>query len=254
MRLFRLIKNRSIYASFILLLIWYILHILLKTTIIPTPLHVFLELVRLLQGDLLVHLGVSLYRMFTAIILSLSIGIPLGLLLGMHERFDTFMSPMIYLLYPMPKIAFLPVLMILFGLGNLSKIILIALIILFQIIVSTRDSVKGLSKELFYSIQSLGASSWQVYEHLILPAILPQILSGLRITIGTGIAVLFFAENYATQFGIGYFIMDSWIRVDYVQMFAGIIAISIMGWLLFKLIDFLEERTCKWVKLEKRAS
>ncbi|MCR1899856.1 ABC transporter permease [Irregularibacter muris] len=244
-------KNKTLYASLSVLIFWYMLHKALQSPIIPNPMDVFKEFGQLLQKDLLIHLGVSLYRMFSAIGISVIIGVPLGLLLGMNEKLDAFISPIMYLLYPLPKIAFLPVLMILFGLGDLSKILLITSIIFFQVLLSTRDSVKSLNKELFYSIQSLGASPIQVYQHLILPGVLPQILTGLRVTIGISIAVLFFGENYATQYGIGYFIMDSWIRVDYVQMFAGILAISIMGWLLFKLIDLLEDKACKWIKFEQ---
>ncbi|MCD8503284.1 MAG: ABC transporter permease subunit [Bacillaceae bacterium] len=169
----------------------------------------------------------------------------------MNDRIDALVSPVIYLLYPVPKIAFLPVLMILFGLGNTPKVLLITSIILFQILVTTRDSVKGLSKELFYSITSLGANKWQVYQHLVIPAVLPKLFTALRISIGTSIAVLFFAENFATKYGIGYFIMDSWIRVNYVEMFAGIVAISVLGLTLFHMIDLIEAKLCKWIVLEK---
>jgi len=244
-------RYKTIYGSILILILWYILHLIIQSSIIPSPYLTIIKFFNLMKGELLIHILVSLFRILVAVIISLLIGVAAGLFLGLNEKYDDYISPMIYLLYPLPKIAFLPVLMILFGLGNASKIILITIIILFQILVTTRDSVKGLSKELFYSIKSLGANKTQIYRHLIIPAVLPKLLTALRISIGTSIAVLFFAENFATRYGIGYFIMDSWTRVDYTQMFAGILAISLLGLLIFNLIDFIEDKLCKWIKLEK---
>ena len=89
----------------------------------------------------------------------------------------------------------------------------------------------------------------QLYRHIIIPAIMPKIITALRLTVGTGIAVLFFSENFATRYGIGYFIMNSWVVVNYVEMFSGILALSIMGLLLFKIIDKLESRFCAWMEV-----
>jgi NitT/TauT family transport system permease protein len=81
---------------------------------------------------------------------------------------------------------------------------------------------------------------------VIVPAVLPDLFTSLRISVGTSISVLFFAENFATRFGIGYFIVDSWLKLDYVAMFAGIVAIALMGLALFGFLDFLEKKICKW--------
>ncbi|MBM7540356.1 ABC transporter permease [Amphibacillus cookii] len=244
-------KYRTLYAMLMVCLIWLLLHYLLQIAIIPNPIEALLTFFKLLSGELMIHLGASLLRILISIFISISIGVSIGLWLGLHYRYDQFFGPVIYLLFPVPKIAFLPVLMILFGLGNSSKIILVTIIIVFQILVTIRDSVKGLSYHLFLSIQSLGANKWQIYRHLVLPAILPKLYTALRISVGTSISVLFFAENYATTYGIGYFIMDAWVRINYLQMYAGIIAISLLGLFIFKAIDFLENRTCQWAILEK---
>ncbi|GGM19656.1 ABC transporter permease [Paraliobacillus quinghaiensis] len=246
-----LLNYKTVYATIFVILCWYLFHVIIQSNIIPNPFETILVFFQLLQDDLLLHVGVSFLRIAVSVLVAVILGGSLGLFLGLHEKYDLYFGPVIYLLYPLPKIAFLPVFMILFGLGNTSKIALITIIILFQILVTTRDSVKGLSKELFYSISSLGANKRQVYQHLVLPAVMPKLLTALRISVGTSISVLFFAENYATTYGIGYFIMDSWIRVDYVEMFAGIIAISLLGLLVFKAIDLLEAKLCKWALLEK---
>ncbi len=244
-----LTTNRTIYGSIMVIIFWYILHYLIKSAVVPSPHQTIYHFFVIFPRILIIHLISSLGRIIAAILISLFLGVIFGLLLGMNKHFDSLFTPVVYILFPIPKIAFLPVLMILLGLGNLPKIILITIIIIFQIIVTTRDAVKGLSKELFYSVQSLGMSKFQMYQHMILPAILPKILTSLRISVGTSIAVLFFAENFATRYGIGYFIMNSWSTVDYLGMFSGILALSIMGLSLFKLIDFLENKLCAWVSV-----
>ncbi|MFW5971953.1 MAG: ABC transporter permease [Bacillota bacterium] len=245
----KIIKNRTIYGIIMVFVLWYIFHYGLRSAVIPAPHRTVYYFFNNFIEIIAVHLLTSLSRILTAVFISLLFGILTGLMLGMNSKFDSLFTPVVYILYPIPKIAFLPVLMILLGLGNLSKVILITIIIIFQIIVTTRDAVKGLSKELFYSVRSLGMTKIQIYHHLIIPAIMPKVLTALRISVGTSIAVLFFAENFATQYGIGYFIMNSWSTVDYIGMFSGILALSIMGLTLFKLIDKIEDKVCAWIKI-----
>lgn len=242
-------RHQNLYGILLVLILWELLHLLVRSSIIPGPIETIVVFVKLLQGELLIHVAVSLYRILFAILISILIGLPLGLWVGLEQRVDRFLSPIVYILYPIPKIAFLPVFLVLFGLGDPSKIILIITIIVFQILIAARDGTKEIPKELFDSAKSLGLSQGQIYTNLILPALLPRMISALRISIGISISTLFFAENYATHYGIGYFIMNSWVMVDYLGMFAGIIAISLLGIGIFKGIDFLEQRLCPWLFL-----
>ncbi|MCF8000859.1 MAG: ABC transporter permease [Halanaerobiales bacterium] len=242
-------RINTLYGAIFIIAIWWIMHLFYNSSVIPSPYIVIVNFFHKLLPVLLPHLAMSLYRIITAVALAVIAGISIGLLTGINKNVDQFISPVIYLLYPIPKIAFLPIFMLLFGLGDSSKIILIMVIVIFQIIVTTRDSVKNINPEYFYSARSVGVKGWKIYRHVIFPAILPQILTALRITVGTSIAVLFYAENFATQYGIGYYIMNSWIMVNYVDMFSGILAISILGLLIFKAIDILEEKYCHWVKV-----
>lgn len=243
----RIRQSKTIYGSCVVLIFWYLMHLIVKSNIIPGPYETVATFVKLLYGDLLIHVLTSLFRIISAIIVAMGIGVPLGLWTGLNKQADAIISPIVYILYPIPKIAFLPVFMILFGLGNSSKIILIITIIVFQIMLAARDGVKEIPGELYYSVKSLGLSQWQTYLNLVVPAVLPKIISALRVSIGVSIATLFFGENFATTYGIGYFIMNSWVMVDYVQMFAGIVALSIMGIVIFKVIDLLERRLCPWI-------
>ena len=244
------IKNMTLrlFIGFIsFLLLWELLYLLIDTRTIPAP----IETIRymLTVPDILFrHTLASLIRVFTAISISLIIGVPTGVLIGVNKTFNRLLSPLLYFIYPIPKVAFLPVFMLIFGLGNTSKIILIIWIIIFQIVLSIRDGVEQISPFYFKVMDSFCVTTWQRYRYLILPAILPQIFSGLRISIGISLASLFFAENYATMYGIGYYILSAWTKMDYTQMFGGILSLGFLGIIMFWFIDWLEEICAPWAK------
>ena len=236
------------FISFII--VWEALHLVLKTHTVPSPFETVAYMATI-PIKLLTHSGASILRVVTAISISLAIGIPAGILLGTNETCKRLFSPLLYFIYPIPKIAFLPVFMLLFGLGNTSKIIIIIFIIVFQIMLSVRDGVSQIDPLYFRVMDSFCASNKQRYRHLIFPAILPQIFTGLRISIGISLASLFFAENYATQFGIGYFILSAWTKMDYAEMFSGILTLGFVGILLFYVLDKIESASVPWNKREK---
>jgi NitT/TauT family transport system permease protein len=98
-------------------------------------------------------------------------------------------------------------------------------------------------------MRSLGANRWQKGIHLVLPAVLPNILTSLRIGIGTAIAVLFFVESFATSLGLGFFILDAWSRFDYRGMYSGIVGMGLLGVILYEVVEILDRTLCKWTKL-----
>ncbi|MCK4257762.1 MAG: ABC transporter permease [Halanaerobiales bacterium] len=239
------LENRYIRGVILLLLIWQILAWVINHPALPEPWRVLVK-VKEFGPELMIHFVRSGYRIFMGIFLALSLGIPVGIALGYWKLFDEIVSPLIYLIYPIPKVAFLPLILLLLGLGDLAKIFLIAFILIFQIIVVVRDSVKDLPKEYLYSIRSLGAKDRQVLYHVIFPAIMPKLLTSLRLSIGTAIAVLFFAETFATYQGLGYYILDAWTILDYEKMFFGIVGLSILGLFFFVLVDLTERWIVKW--------
>lgn len=239
-----LMRYLNVFISIIL--IWYIASILLNLPIVPSPTKVFINLFSTFSTKIAVHSLYSLMRIFTGVIVSLVLGIPLGILIGYFKTVEKYLSPVIYFLYPIPKIALLPVVMLLFGLDEASKIIMIVIIVIFQIIVSTRDAVKNLSPGVYYSLYSLGATKMDIIREIVLPACLPAILSSIRIALGTALSILFFTETFGTEYGMGYLIMDSWMRVNYIDMYSSIAVLSFMGFFLFMIIDILEKLLCKW--------
>ena len=156
----------------------------------------------------------------------------------------------VFLTYPVPKVVFLPVLLVLLGLGNASKITLITIIVFFQILVTARDAARAIPAASILSVRSLGAGQWGVFRHVVIPAALPDIFTALRIGTGTAIAVLFLAESIAGTNGVGYYIVDAWGRIDYGSMFAGIIGMALLGVVLYELLDALEGRLCRWTRVE----
>ncbi|MBV1735932.1 MAG: ABC transporter permease subunit, partial [Candidatus Desulforudis sp.] len=151
--------------------------------------------------------------------------------------------------YPVPKIVFLPVIIAIFGLGDFPKILLIVLVIFFQILVTTRDAARKVDQATIDSILSLGASKLQVYRQVIWPAALPDVFTALRIVTGTAIAVLFISETFVSREGLGYFILDAWSRSKWDEVYAGIIAMGLLGIVLYGLLDYLDRKVCRWKHL-----
>jgi len=226
--------------------LWEVAAVSLQMAAFPTPVIAFAAFLQDLPHGLGRDLAISAWRVSISIVISLVLAVPLGLYLGREEALDRFFAPLIYVTYPIPKIVLLPVIMAMCGLGNFSKIFLIALTIFFQILVTTRDAARQLERPLIDSVTSLGANKWQVYRHVIWPAVLPEILTALRIASGTAIAVLFFAETIASEDGLGYYLMDAWTRCDWADLFAGVIAMSILGLAIYMTLELIERRVCTW--------
>jgi NitT/TauT family transport system permease protein len=233
------------------LILWEVFHLVLNTHTVPSPMET-LAYMSMVVGILIHHCAASLLRVGAAIGISLLIGVPIGILLGINKLCRKLLSPFLYFIYPIPKIAFLPIFMLLFGLHDKSKVILMIWIIVFQIILSVRDGVEQISPMHHKVMSSFCATPMQRFRYLILPAILPQIFSGLRVSIGITLASLFFAENYATTYGIGYYILSAWTKMNYVEMFGGILAIGFMGIILFNLLDGIENVSAPWLNDKKK--
>ncbi len=230
--------------------LWHILSLFLGSTILPDPLTVFVHGVeQIKEYGFWSHTFSSMFRIAASLLISFCTAVPAGLLLGSNIKIDRFFSPLIYLGYPIPKIVLMPIILVLFGLGDLGKIALITMIIFFQLLITTRDAAKAIDSEIVYSLRSLGGTRWDFYRHVVWPVSLPGIFTSLRIVTGTSIAVLFFVESIGTTRGLGYYIIDAWGRSDYPTMFVGIIAFSLIGILLYEVFDLLEKRLCRWKTL-----
>lgn len=227
--------------------LWAVAAALADKPFLPSPAKAAAAFVRLAaQGTLGRHAGASLGRVLWALGLSFAPAAALGLAAGRSARLDAVVSPLVYLLHPLPKAAFLPVIMLLFGLGEASKVFLVALIVFSQILVSARDAAGRIPPQLVDSVRSLGASRLSLAVLVVVPAALPDLLTSLRVSLGTAVAVLFLAETFATETGLGYLIVDAWSRVAYPDMYAAILALSLLGLGLFAAVDVAERLLCPW--------
>jgi NitT/TauT family transport system permease protein len=241
-----------IIAVFLIIALWEILALILNSPVLPTPADVIASCAKVMKtSEFWQHFSQSGIRVLISIIISLVIAFPLGILLGYNTRADSILSPILFLTYPIPKIVFLPVILVLFGLGNLSKIVLITLIISYQLLVIIRDGVSNIDKKHVQTIKSMGGTQLHTVLHVLVPAALPSCFTALRLSTGTAITVLFLAETYATRLGLGYYIMDSWGKAAYDKMFVGIIGMSILGIIFYAIFSLLEKKVCHWKMLER---
>ncbi|MFN2286527.1 MAG: ABC transporter permease, partial [Anaerolineae bacterium] len=195
-------KRRDVLlATLVLLALWYWLAAMIQRPILPTPTHVIVAFLRDLPHDLGRHTLVSLYRVVASIALAISLATPAGLVLGQSTRLNHIFAPFIYLLFPIPKVVLVPIVLLFLGVGDFPKIVIITMILFFQILVLVRDAAAAIRPELLLSVRSLGAGRRALFRFVYLPASVPAILTAVRQSIGTAVAVLYIAELFATRYG-----------------------------------------------------
>ena len=220
---------------------WQLTAMALNTPALPAPAEAVSVFVRF-AGDLWPSFQISFLRLLMSLLIGTVLGVPVGLFLGRSKRVGELFTPALYILYPLPKIVLLPILLVLMGLGGAPKIALISVTVFFQVVVVMRDAARAIPEPMVDSVRSLGATRLQLWRHVIIPATTPQLFTTLRVSSAVAIAVLFFAEAIAGSTGIGYFIMNAWAMVNYPRMFAGIIALAILGVIIYEAFDILERR------------
>lgn len=242
------IKRRNVaYAAIILTILWELLAIVLQKPILPTAHEVLVQFFNEIFGELGLDFLASLWRVLVSIALAILFAAPAGLILGQSKQLYEIFSPVVYLVYPVPKVVLVPIVILFLGINNLSKIAVIFLILFFQILVLVRDQASSIRPELISSVRSLGAGRRALFKFVYLPASLPAILTALRQSIGTAVAVLYVVELVATQRGLGYYIyIHGSTLFDYPKMYAGVLAMSVLGLMLYFAADLLHRWLCPW--------
>lgn len=224
---------------------------LINPIFLPSPVDVIDAFVRLwnqgYQGRSLAHhVGVSFYRFATAFSFCILVGVPVGLLLGMSRPFRAVLEPPIQAIRPIPKLALLPLFLIWFGIGNLSKIVVIAAPVFPLIAISAMQAVRSVSQKKIQAAQALGASPWTVFWRVVLPASLPGIFTGIRVSISIGVTMLVGAELTATSDGIAWMALTAaeYLSTDIVLV--GVLIMASMGYGLDRIVLALEGRLVHW--------
>lgn len=241
-------KRRDLLIAILaIVVIWQILALAINEAILPTPFKVMQVFIKEIRSGMIDHILASLWRVLASTFLAIATAAPLGLILGQSKRMNSLLAPVVYLLYPIPKVVLVPIVLLFLGIGDLPKIVIIYLILFFQILVLVRDQAASLRPELILSVRSLGAGRRALFRFVYLPASLPAILTALRQSVGTAVAVLYVAELFATQKGLGYYIyLNGSTLFNYPAMYAGVVAMSLLGVGLYFGVDWLEHRLCGW--------
>lgn len=198
------------------------------------------------SGQLPMDIGITLYRTLIAFGLAAVCGVTIGILISRNASLRWFFDPLISIGLPMPKIALLPVFMLWFGLFDLSKILMVAFSASFQIIIATWSATQSIEKELIWSAQSLGASRREILREVILPAAMPQILTGLQIAMPICLIVVLITEMIMGGQGLGDSMLRSARYVDSPGVFAGIVEIGIVGFCVIKTMEYIRRRLLVW--------
>jgi ABC-type nitrate/sulfonate/bicarbonate transport system permease component len=196
-------------------------------------------------GELSVALSVSLYRVSAGFALGTAAGIVLGLAAGIMPGVRHFFDPLVAFLFSVPKIAFLPVFLLLLGLGNGSKIAIIAFSCFFPVFIASRHAVLSVNRLLVWAAQNMGAPRRTIFFRVIIPAAAPQLFAGIRIALAHAFVVLFAAELIGSKAGLGTIISygEEWVRFD--LMFAGIVCFAALGFLGDRLLLVIRARVLK---------
>lgn len=232
-----------------LLALWHLAARAIESPALPTPGETFVVLGRYLP-ELAPAFLVSLRRVLVSTGIAAVLALPLGLALGRSPRADALLSPALNILYPIPKAVLLPVFLVLLGLGDASKIALMATTVFFQVLVGVRDAARNVPRDALLAARSLGASRMCTCLHVVVPAVMPQLFTALRVGTGTAVALLFLAEAIAGSSGLGYFIVDSWALVNYPRMFAGMVGMAVLGVGVYEALACIERALTPWRRVE----
>jgi NitT/TauT family transport system permease protein len=241
----------SIVSPFFILIAWEALVRIgvLDFRFFPPPSEVLILLIEMtLSGEILMHLSISLQRIIFGFVLGAVPGITLGLLMGWSRAVRAFLDPVIAVLYPIPKVAILPLLLIIFGLGEASKIVIVAIAGFFIILITTAHGVMRIDHTLIQAAQNYGASGWKLFANVILPATLPAIFTALRLALGVSLLVIVSAEIVASNRGLGYLIWMAWSTLTVKEMYVGLVVIGVLGLLSTNGVEYLGQRIMPWAQ------
>jgi NitT/TauT family transport system permease protein len=214
---------------------------------LPSPSGVLaegLDMVR--SGQLLVHLGTSLARLAWGFGIGAAAGISVGVAVGFFSLADAVVQPIIAATFPIPKIALLPLLILWLGIGEASKVAVVALGVFFPMAINTYAGVRQADPLLIRAAVSFGAGPWSVIRKVILPSALPMVFAGLKLGAGIALLLLVAAEQIAADAGIGFLILQSGNLMETTKLMVGIVVLSLLGVLSHWALGGLERAVIRW--------
>jgi taurine transport system permease protein len=200
----------------------------------------------LVNGNLTYNVAVTLYRTMTGFVLAAVSGVAIGIVMARVGAVRWFFDPILSIMLPMPKVALLPIFMLWFGLHDSSKILIVAFSASLQIVISTYAAARGVEKELLWSARSLGANEREILREIVLPAALPQVLTGLQIAVPVCLIIVVVTEMVMGGRGLGDSMLESARYAKTAGVFAGIIEVGLLGFCVIKAMDAIRRRLLRW--------
>lgn len=212
-----------------------------------TPSHVGATLwTMMVNGTLWAPLGVSATGFGVGLLLSIAVGLPLGVLLGRSRTLNAMFDPFITAFNATPRLVFLPLLMLWFGLGVWSKVVIVFIGALFPILINTYEGVRNADRLLINVVRSFGASEWDVARLVVVPNALPYIIAGLRLAIGRAVLGVVVAEFFGAEQGLGVVMVQAASRYQVDVVFAGLVVFAVLSLVMTGLVRLLEDRLSRW--------
>jgi NitT/TauT family transport system permease protein len=220
---------------------------LLNPSIFPSLSETLLAFVRLTEkSHLLAHAGLSIFRQSSGFFLAMVFGIVSGILMAESRAVRNILEPLLRATFPLPKSALIPLFILWLGIGDSAKVAAVFLGCLLPIVVSTFNAARGINKQLVWSAWSLGTPKWLIPWKVVLPAALPEVMSGLRTALALSFTLMVSAEFLIGQRGLGYLISTLGEDGDYAGMFAAVLAVTIIGFAADRLFLWLNDRVLAW--------
>ena len=239
----------SIFSPFLLLFLWeFLVQVgLLDKRFFPAPTSIVGTFGSLItSGELFRHLQASIARIIIGFLLGAIPALIVGVIMGLSRWVRAFLSPMVAALYPIPKIAILPLVMLIFGLGEQSKWVIIAIGVFFLVLYNTMAGVMNIPNIYLDVGRNFGASKVQFFYTVALPGALPLIFTGIKLAAGVALLIIVAAEFVGAKTGIGYMIWQSWQTFSVETMYVGLVVISMLGYLVSLGLDELEHVLIPW--------
>jgi len=228
---------------------WQVLTGGLSALFFPAPSAIILILVRLLtNGELAIHLSATLSRLFLGFALGGLPGLILGLAMGSSRRLRVLVDPFIAAAHPVPKIGVLPLIMIIFGIGEFSKVVVVAVGVFFPMLINTMAGVRQISPIHFEVAQNYGASLFKVFTRVVVPGSLPLVFTGARLALNVALLLTIAVEMVAAQEGLGEMIWFAWETLRTEELYASLIVIAALGISFNFLLQRLTAHLVPWKK------
>lgn len=239
----------SISSVFLFIIAWEVIsqNEWVDSLFISSPLAILQAAVIMIQDPTFwQNMGVSGYEFGVGFLLALIIGIPVGVFSGWNYNFNAIVNPFISALYVTPKVTLLPVIVIAFGIGPVSKIVIVFLMAFFPIAMNAQKAMNTLDQNLIKTARTFTANEFQIFKTIALPSTIPFLLTGIRLGLGQGLIAVVVGELFASSAGIGFQLTKDGQNLQTDQMFVGVLVITLTGIILTLLIGLVEKRFSSW--------